>query len=740
MNLPAAAVVGGAWVLGAAAGGLALPSSPLLGAAAAGCGLAALAAAAVVRPVTYALALAAFLLGFARADHAASQPQLQGVAARLSGTAAVVEGSVVDDPRDIVGGYELLVAPRAVSTPDRRPIAGFGDLLVIAKGVRRAAFGDVVEVQGKLALPADLPGFDRRAYLAARGAWLEMRVQSVDLVRPGGGLPHVAAALRDAYRLGLDGLLPAPHAAVLEGVVLGVRTGIPSPLEQALIATGLIHLLVLSGLKVAVVARLVLWPLRAWLGRAATWPAIGLVGLYALVGGGTPAAVRAAVMGGLVLAGSRLGRPAHVWNSLAITAAAMVAWQPDLTWDVGFQLSFLGTAAIVLLTPPITARLRRLPEAFREPFAVTLAAQIGTAPLVASDFHVLPLLAPLANALVLPLLPAIVAAGVLLAPLALLPALGHAAALPVAALLTYVEQVAYLLGRVPAAAVAVPALPAAAGLAYYLGLAGAIASFTPGAAGTGRARRGVIVVGVLGPLLIASAEFVNWSLPRSEATALSVGEGEALLLRGPAGFVLVDGGPGAARLHDALGQQIPPWRDELAALLITADGIGHVGGLAGFDRRAAVVGVPGDGLPGTAWRRAALAEVASGARYLPLTGGASLTLAGLGFEILSPEPGEPSDEVGWGDLAFRVAGPDGRSLCDFSDLNADAQRQAAGRLRGGCDFLYFSARAAPDPDLIQQLDPEQLVMSAASGDHNPAGVPSGRLRRTDQEGDVTVAL
>jgi len=383
----------------------------------------------------------------------------------------------------------------------------------------------------------------------------------------------------------------------------------------------------------------------------------------------------------------------------------MVAWQPDLAWNVGYQLSFLGTAAIILLTPPLTRRLVRIPAPFREPFAVTLAAQIGTAPLVAADFHVLPLLAPVANALVLPLLPAVVAAGVLIAPLALVPPLGHAAMIPLAALLAYLEQVAFVLGRVPAAAVAIPSLPAAAGLAYYLGLGAVLASAK---------RREMLAVAVLGPLLIAGAELVNWSIPHPQATALAIGEGEALLLRGPAGYVLVDGGPSPARLHDELGQQIPPWQRDLAGLLITADGLGHVGGLTGFDRRAAVVGVPASGLPGTAWRRAALAAVASGARYLPLTAGRSLSLAGLRIDVLSPEPGEPGDEVGWGDLAIRVTWPGGRALCDFSDLGADAQRLAASHLRGRCDYLYFSARAAPDPDLVQALDPEQLLMSAAS--------------------------
>jgi competence protein ComEC len=251
------------------------------------------------------------------------------------------------------------------------------------------------------------------------------------------------------------------------GVVLGIRQGIQTRLQNALIATGLIHLLVLSGLKVAVFARIVQGALQPMLGRRAAWPALALIGLYALVGGATPAAVRATAMGGLAIAGSRLGRPTHVWTSLAITAAAMLGWHPELAWDVGFQLSFAGTAAIILLTPGIAKRLRFMPAVFREPFAVTCAAQVGTLPMMATDFHVLSPVAPIANALVLPILPALVVAGLILGALSIAPEAARLAATPLTGLLAYVEQVAYLLGRLPGAAISIPAFPTWAGAAYY---------------------------------------------------------------------------------------------------------------------------------------------------------------------------------------------------------------------------------------------------------------------------------
>jgi hypothetical protein len=111
------------------------------------------------------------------------------------------------------------------------------------------------------------------------------------------------------------------------------------------------------------------------------------------------------------------------------------------------------------LTPPIAARLEFVPLVIREPFAVTCAAQVGTLPMMATDFHVLSPIAPLANAITLPILPVLVACGLLLGTLSFLPDLARLAAIPLTGLLAYIEQVAYVLARVPAAAFTIPRFP-----------------------------------------------------------------------------------------------------------------------------------------------------------------------------------------------------------------------------------------------------------------------------------------
>src|SRR5262249_32297716 len=147
-------------------------------------------------------------------------------------------------------------------------------------------------------------------------------------------------------------------------------------------------------------------------------------------------------------------------------------------------------------TPGVESRLGWMPGWLREPFAVTLAAQIGTVPLMATDFHVLSPVAPVANAAVLPLLPVMVAGGLLVAPFATVPAVGRLPALPLSGLLTYLEQVATVLARAPAAAITVPAFSVGTGIAYYAALTGAVAA----AHARGRLRLAALAAGVLVPL------------------------------------------------------------------------------------------------------------------------------------------------------------------------------------------------------------------------------------------------
>ena len=726
----------GSWCGALALTVLALPGRPLLGAAALAASMPVAGLAIVARPAAVFLAFAAALAGIARAELPVTDPTLAARAAALAGRSVVVSATAIDDPRALAGGYELLLSPGSLRALDGARLPPADNLLLRARGASTAGFGDHLAVTGRLRLPDERPGFDRRAYLAQRQVFLELAATRVSASATAWTPAQLPSQLRRGYRGAIETLLPEPHAAVLLGVVLGIRAGIPLRLENALQATGLVHLLVLSGLKVAVFARLAAAAMAPLPGRWATVPLVGMVGLYALAGGATPAAVRAAAMGALTLLAARLGRPAHVWTSLAVVGAAMLGWHPELAWDIGFQLSFLGTAAIVLLTPGITARLHAMPGVFREPFAVTLAAQVGTLPLTAAGFHVLSPVAPLANALVLPLLPAMIGAGLLLAPVAALPEVGRSLAIPLVALLAFLEQVAGALAAIPGAAISVPACPAWVGAVYYSGVTGLL--FALRSAGPRRLFALALAAGV--PMAIAGGEVAAWSAHPPSAVVLDVGEGQAVLLTGPAGRVLVDGGPSPARLAAALGEQLPPWDNHLAALVITSPSLSHVGGLPGFTGTTDQVLLPAADLGGSSWRSIAAASAGRGAAIAQVGAGRRLALAGMLVQVLSPEPGAPADVPGAADLALRFQVPGGQSFCDFSDLDLDGQLLAAARLDGPCDYLLLpdGGRSLLAPELLAAARPKVFLVTGTAA--VVRGLAPANLRRTSQEGSIALPL
>src|SRR5437660_2986629 len=717
--------------------GVPIPPRSWLGVVALGATLALLAVAVVLRPALLAVAIAVALLAVARVELPVPDAQAPVRAASVAGQTAVMTGRIADDSRARGGGGEVLVEPTQVQIGATR-ITDIGNLLVRWRGPANATYGDMVRATGKLTLPRDTPDFDRRAYLGQRNVYLELQTSSFDVTSSKRGVAAIPSWLRSRYTAALNAAVPPPHAAMLLGIVLGAREGVPPRLEQALIATGLIHLLVLSGLKVAVFARIIQGALRPILGRHATWPVLGLIAVYAMAGGATPAAVRASAMGGLALAASHMGRPSHVWTSLALTAAAMLGWHPELAWDVGFQLSFAGTAAIILLTPAIANRVAFLPHVVREPFAVTCAAQVGTLPMMATDFHVLSPVAPIANALTLPVLPVLVACGLLLGALSFVPDLARLAAIPITGLLAYIEQVGYLLARVPAAAINVPSFPTWAGVAYYAAVGPAVLS----AHARAHSRKLALAAAAIAPAGISMLALLMWANSPAQVDVMNVGDGQAVLLRGPNGTILVDGGPSAAKLSAELGTLLPPWQRNLDALVITAPGLGHIGGFAGLDRAAGTVLIPGASLSGSAWRTAALEQAGRGAAIRSVRAGQTIAIAGFVLQILAPEPGAPGEVPRAADLAFRAIAPDGRTFCDFSDLDLDAQVIAAQRLRGTCTDLLLptGGRSLLSPDLARAAirADTQLIASRGAG-RLATGFPPSVLR-TDQEGTIILSL
>ncbi len=386
----------------------------------------------------------------------------RSVLAPRIGTAERALVQVEEPPRH--GTFELRMRALVLRWGDLRPAEPVLVELPLGRappqGARLALLGELREPRG----PSN--GFDERTWLRRHGVHAVLRASGWRVVGRRGGLGGVADRLhawlaRDAVP-GLGG----ERRAVLEGVVLGEDQGLPESLRQRFRASGLYHLLAVSGGNVAVVVAGTLG-LAFLLGvprLAAEVAALAAIGAYVLAVGPQPAVLRAGVAGALGSLAWLTGRQRDARHALVVAAAALLAWSPYNVLDPGFQLSVAAVLSIFFLAPRIASRLEGYPSPrwLREAVAISASCGLATAPISWLQFHQIPLLTVPANAAAAPVVAPLLV-------LALVCALLAPVAAPVAAALAwangwcaaYLAACARLFGGLPGAQIRSPAAAAA---------------------------------------------------------------------------------------------------------------------------------------------------------------------------------------------------------------------------------------------------------------------------------------
>jgi competence protein ComEC len=265
--------------------------------------------------------------------------------------------------------------------------------------------------------------------------------------------------------------LPEPHAGLLAGLLLGVKSDLSDSFKTALKNSGTSHIVALSGMNVAIIITFLLLMLNR-LPRRWVWLTSGLLILiFVVMTGAASSVIRAAIMGWLLLLASFWGRKRNPINAVLLAIITMVAIHPlILFYDVGFQLSVAATLGLVYCTPLFDWRIKFVPKIVSEALASTIGATLFTLPLVALYFGGLSLVSLGANVLVVPLVPYVMLVGFVgLIVFALLPALQWLAIFiwPLSALLMGIIN---WFGHLPIAFVTLPPLPIWIPVLYYIGL------------------------------------------------------------------------------------------------------------------------------------------------------------------------------------------------------------------------------------------------------------------------------
>jgi competence protein ComEC len=312
-------------------------------------------------------------------------------------------------------------------------------------------------------------GFDERTWLRRHGMHVVLWIDSWRVIGHRAGLGGLADRLRRRLARAIAPRLTGERRAVLEGIVLGDDSGLSDGLRADFRASGLYHILAVSGQNVVLVAAGVL--MIAWLlgvsRVAGELGALAAIGAYVLAVGLQPSVIRAGVAGALASLAWLTGRLRDAWQALLVGAIVLLAWNPYNVFDAGFQLSFAAVVAIFTVAPRISGWLEwmPIPRRLRLVTAVSVACSVVTAPILWLEFGYLPLLGVLANALVEPAMPILLGLAFATAGLsAVSPAAAAALAGVDGWVAAYIAECAHVIGSLPGAQVSTTrGLAAAAG-------------------------------------------------------------------------------------------------------------------------------------------------------------------------------------------------------------------------------------------------------------------------------------
>ncbi len=495
-------------------------------------------------------------------------------------------------------------------------------------------YGDRLRLKGVLEEAPVYPDFDYREYLDRQGVNALMTRPDMALLEEGQGNPALSLVhrLRGSLSRSLASTLPEPQASLAQALVLEIRDRVPDDVTGSFRDTGTSHLLAISGLHVAVVLGIVLTASAGLLGRRRNLyllVPLGTIWLYAVLSGFSPSVERAAIMASLYLAAVALGRQRSAFPAIGFAASLMVALDPEILYDISFQLSFTAMAGILLMWRPLESLLVSLlervvkPRGWRETMvhwtiaslAVSTAAVLATLPLLAFNFQRIAFLGIPATLLAMPAIPFLLMASLATAVLGLVAPLlgqpvGWIAWLPLSYLLGLVD----ILARLPKTVLHMETVPGLLVWAYYgagllilsslrvwrrrespstvirdalssLGRRLSTVPFTP------VMRSATMFSLAVGVVLLWS---VNLSLAdgRLYVTFIDVGQGDAVFIQTPQGYqVLVDGGWDPEKLLQTLGQRMPFWDRSLDLVVVSHSHEDHIGALSEVLRRYRVAAV-----------------------------------------------------------------------------------------------------------------------------------------------------
>ncbi|MFH1048997.1 MAG: ComEC/Rec2 family competence protein [Patescibacteria group bacterium] len=340
----------------------------------------------------------------------------------------VFQGVIVEEPNVRIKDVQYVVEVKSLKSKveslgvsqSETTFNDFGKILITLPRYPAYKYGDLVEFDGKLKIPEKFSSFDYQEYLAKDDIYWTMYSPKTGFISSGNGnsIYSVIFSFKNVFKEKVARLLPEPEISLLNGLLLGERSGMGEKLKNDFSITGTSHIVAVSGFNVTIIAIIILefCLLIGFSRNRAFWVSLFAIISFIIMVGAPASAIRAGIMGGLVLVAVRASRLNSMANAIIFAAVLMLAINPKiLRFDAGFQLSFLAVVGIVWVYPILDYYFRKLPDylKIKSMFLVTISAQIMALPILIYNFDRLSLVAPLANILILPFIPIAMALGFL---------------------------------------------------------------------------------------------------------------------------------------------------------------------------------------------------------------------------------------------------------------------------------------------------------------------------------------
>ena len=627
---------------------------------------------------------------------------------------------------------------------------------------------------------------DTQERLRIRGVSATARTRRVQILSRGSPLESLRAALGDA----IERVLPAPAGGLAAAIVIGLRERVDERLATDFTATGLGHVVALSGWNVAITMAVADRLAKRFPAKRRRPLLIAVAIGYGLFAGASASVIRASFMAAAALIGAAPGRPGSGAVALSHAALALMVLDPAIAADPGFRLSALATAGLLAKSQRWSERAiafgEGLPKRLRVGWsligadvAVSLAAQAATLGLVIALFGrvavwsipltllIAPLIAPATAAAIL----ATAAGGlvhVLPSQLAVLPSL---LALPATALFSAAAWIAQVGAHLPAGGIEVPR-NATLGIGLILGAIGVwlllreepevVSSKATEESGSSNASMERLAFGIAVLIAVSTLTSLTSSAPRGSLriTALDVGQGDAILVEVSGRRMLIDGGPDPSRLSAELDRMIPAWDRRIDVLVASHPHEDHLAGLPKLLDRYRVSSVIGSedrggGPAASSWREilqrsnVSYHQVFTGERFS--IGAAQLSVLWPDKTYLSLPPGNDGRALNDRSIVMRLDVP-GFSALFTGDIESDIDARILHNITAPVDFLkspHHGSKTSASSALLGVLNPRIAVVSV--GAKNTYGHPSPEtlqrlsergalVERTDQSGTVMITV